>query len=108
MFKNMVFKEMNKIEKIKEAALKELRELKKRNRNRIMQTKAWKFPNDPGGTLISLLAITCHRQHVKRLLSGLWTCCPCIPKKVQKSMIANCGDHCGHIGRGAVGYGVMT
>ena len=67
-----------------------------------MQTKAWEFPNDPGGTPISSLAITCDQQHVKRLFSGLWTCCPYIPKKEQKPMIARFGKYCGHMGRGAV------
>ena len=67
-----------------------------------MQTKAWEFPNYPGGTPISLLAITCHGQHVKMLFRGLWTCCPYVPKKEQKQIIARCGKYCGHIRRGTV------
>ena len=69
-----------------------------------MQTKAWEFPYHSGGTPISSLAVACHQQHVKRSFSGLCTCCPYIRKMEQKPMDARCGEYCGHMGRGAMGY----
>ena len=39
MFKNMVFKEMNKNKKVKEAALKEIRELKRKTESKSCKTK---------------------------------------------------------------------
>ena len=97
MFKNMVFKEMNKNEKVKEAALKETRELKRKTESKSCKTKH-EFPYHSGGTPISSLAVACHQQHVKRSFSGLCTCCPYIWKTEQKPMIARCGKYCGYMG----------